>query len=139
MYLRSLTYQATTCRLYSHLDDGRLFSTINSRVRRSYARLLETKILSEIPRMLSSAPYNDQLDNHNGSIRQARLQPLHHLRHRPLRRELHLPLLTNETHLPHVDTSLSTTTHKYAPFMCIVNCRLWLAETVTLTHYHTTY
>ena len=129
MYLRSLTYQATTCRLYGHLDDGRLSSTINLRVQRSYARLLETRILRGIHRLLSSVPYSDQLDNLNGSIRQVPRQRLPHLLHRPLRRGLHLPLLTHGTHRLHDDTSLSATTHKYASFTCIVNRRLWLADT----------
>ena len=139
MCLQNLTCQATICRLYNHLDDGRLSSTINLRVQRSYARLLETRILRGTLRLLSNVPYSDRSDNLNGSIRQVPRQRLLHLLHRPLRRGLHLPLLTHGTHLPHVDTSLSTTTHKYAPFMCIVNRRLWLAETVTSTHPYLTH
>ena len=132
-------FLVTIYRLYNRLDDGRLSSTINSQALRNCARLLETKTSRGTHRPLNNVPYSDQLDNHNGSIRQVPRQRLLHLRHRPLRRELHLPLLTNETHLLHVDTSLSTTTHKYAPFTYKVSRRLWLAETTTFIQLHTTY
>ena len=132
-------FQVTIYRLYNQLDDGRLSSTINLQALRNYARLLETKTLRGTHRPLSNVPYSDQLDNLNGSIRQVPRQRLLHLLHRPLRRGPHLPLLPHGTHPPHDDNSLSTTTHRYAPFTCIVNRRLWLAETVTSTHPYLTH
>ena len=139
MFSLNHKFPVTTFRLYNRLDNGKSSSTTSLQALRNFARLLETRTLKGTHRPPNNVLYNDLLDNHNGSIRQGPRQRPLCLLHRPLRRGLYLPLPTHETHRLHDDTSLSTTTHKYAPFTCKVNRRLWLAETVTLTHSHITH